>query len=109
MVKEGKKDMKDEEDVAKAKNTFSKIYDYVFHKTYSSHADKLYGLRKHSKFFTADRGHLYYIGGKGNEKPCLVVKSAEERRRMIHRSLRTDWLSNAGDQCPHCPTAIWKL
>ena len=44
--------MKVEEDAAKAKYTFSEIYDYVVHKTYPSHADKLYKheLRKRSKF-----------------------------------------------------------
>ena len=79
MAKEGEKDV---EDAAKAKYTFSEIYDYVVHKTYPSHAHKLYkhGLRKRSKFFTADGGRLYYIGGKGSEKPRLVVESAEERR-----------------------------
>ena len=85
MVKEGKKDMKVEEDAAKAKYTFSKIYDYTVHKTYPSHADKLYkhGLTKRSKFFTEDGGCLYYIGGKGSEKPRLVVESAEERKKII--------------------------
>ena len=81
MAKEGKKDVKD---ALKAKYTFSKIYDYVVHKAYPSHVYKLYkhGLRKRSKFFTADRGCLvlYYIGRKGSEKPCLVVESVEERR-----------------------------
>ena len=77
--------MKVEEDAAKAKYTFSEIYDYVVHKTYPSHADKLYkhGLRKRSKFFTADGERLYYIGGKGSKKPRLVVESTEERRRII--------------------------
>ena len=46
MAKEGEKNVKVEEDVAKAKYTFSKIYDHVVHKTYQSHANKLYGLRK---------------------------------------------------------------
>ena len=47
MAKEVEKDVKVEEDAAKAKYTFSEIYDYIFHKTYPSHADKLYkhGLR----------------------------------------------------------------
>ena len=77
--------MKVEEDVAKSKYPFSEIYDYVVHKAYLSHSDKLYkhGLRKRSKFFTADGGRLYYVGGKGSEKPRLVVKSPEERRRII--------------------------
>ena len=77
--------MKVVEDAAKVKYTFSEIYDYVVHKTYPSHADKLYkhGLRKRSKFFTADGGRLHYIAGKGSEKPRLVVESAEERRRII--------------------------
>ena len=85
MVKEGEKDVKVEEDAAKAKYTFSKIYDHVVHKTYPSHADKLYkhGLRKRSKFSTADGECLDYTGGKGSEKPHLVVESAEERRRII--------------------------
>ena len=34
MVKEGEKDVKVEEDAAKAKYTFSEIYDHVVHKTY---------------------------------------------------------------------------
>ena len=42
MAKEGRKDVKVEEDAAKTKYTFSEIYDYVVHKTYPSHADKLY-------------------------------------------------------------------
>ena len=60
MAKEGEKDVKVEEDVAKSKYPFSEIYDYVVHKTYPSHSDKLYrhGLRKRSKFFTADGGHI---------------------------------------------------
>ena len=33
MAKEGKKDVKVEEDATKAKYTFSEIYDYVAHKT----------------------------------------------------------------------------
>ena len=76
MAKEDEKDVKVEEDAAKAKNTFSEIYDYLVHNTYPSHDDKLYKheLRMCSKFFTADGGHLYYIGGKGSEKPRLVVE-----------------------------------
>ena len=56
MAKEGEKDMKVEEDAAKSKYPFSEIYDYIVHKTYPSHSDKLYkhGLRKRSKFFTAE-------------------------------------------------------
>ena len=59
MAKKGEKDV---EDVAKAKYTFSKIYDYILHEAYPSHADKLYkhGLRKCGKFFTADGRCLYY-------------------------------------------------
>ena len=41
------------------------------------------GLRKRSKFFTADGRRLYYIGRKRGEKPRLMVESAEERRRII--------------------------
>ena len=43
MAKEVKKDVKVEEDAA----NLSEIYDYIVHKTYPSHADKLYkyGLR----------------------------------------------------------------
>ena len=82
--------MKVEEDAAKAKYTFSEVYDYIVHKTYPSHADKLYkhGLRMRSKFFTADGGRSYYIGGKGSEKPRLVVERAEERKIIasIHDS-----------------------
>ena len=85
MAKEGEKDVKVEEDATKSKYPFSEIYDYVVHKTYPSRSDKLYkhGLRKRSKFFTVDGGRLYYVGGKGSEKPCLVVESPEERRRII--------------------------
>ena len=85
MAKEGEKDVKVEEDAAKAKNTFSEIYDYLVHNTYPSHDDKLYKheLRMCSKFFTADGGRLYYIGGKGSEKPRLMVERAEEKRRII--------------------------
>ena len=44
----GKGGEKHVEDAAKAKCTFSKIYDYILHEEYPSHADKLYkhGLRK---------------------------------------------------------------
>ena len=68
------------------------MYNYVVHRTYQSHADKLgmHGLRECSEFFTADEGCLYYISRKGSEKPRLVVESAEERRRIIYRSLQTD-------------------
>ena len=35
MAKEGEKGVKVEEDAAKVKYTFSEIYDYVVHKTYT--------------------------------------------------------------------------
>ena len=74
----------------KTKYAFSELYEYLAHKTYPAHADKLYkhGLRKRSKFFMHKGGRLFYIGGekrKENEKPRLVVESADERRRIIIR------------------------
>ena len=64
------------------------IYEYLAHKTYPMHADKVYkhGLRKRSKFFMHEGGRLFYVGGekrKENEKPRLVVESADERMRII--------------------------
>ena len=46
-----------------------------------------HGLRK-CKFFIHDGGRLFYTGGsrekrKENEKPRLVVESADERKRII--------------------------
>ena len=72
----------------KTKYAFSELYEYLDHKTYPAHADKLYkhGLRKRSKFFMHEGGRLFFIGGekrKENEKPRLVVESADERRRII--------------------------
>ena len=76
------------EEAKKTKYAFSELYEYLVHKTYPAHADKLYkhGLRKRSKFFMHEGGRLFYIGGekrKENEKPRLVVESADERRRII--------------------------
>ena len=48
------------------KYAFSEIYEYLAHKTYPVHADKLYkhDLRKRSKFFVPEGGRLFYIGGE---------------------------------------------
>ena len=78
----------EEEAARTTKFGYSELYEYLANKTYPAHADKLYkhGLRKRSKFFMHEGGRLYYIGGekqKENEKPRLVVESADERRRII--------------------------
>ena len=78
MVKEGKKDMKVEEDAAKAKYTFSMTTLSTRHTDLMLKKPYKHELRKRSKFFTADGGHLYCIGGKRSEKPRLVVERAEE-------------------------------
>ena len=52
---------------------------------YPDNADKQYknGLRKSSKNFVTDAGRLFYVGGSGKEKSCLVVENVEERKRII--------------------------
>ena len=81
MANEGEKDVKVEEDAAKVKYTFSKIYDYVVHKTYPSHADKLYkhGLGKHIASSSQRMEDVYTtLVEKGVRK--LTWWSKEQRR-----------------------------
>ena len=66
MAKETGENVNVEEDAAEGKYAFSDIYNYVADNTYPAHADKAYkrGLRKRSKYFSADGGRLYYVDGK---------------------------------------------
>ena len=48
---------------------------------YSADADKATkgSIRKCSKFFVLEGGHLHYIGGKVKKSPRLVVHNEDER------------------------------
>ena len=70
--------------MAKAKYTFSEIYDYVVHKTYPPHADKLYkhGLRKRSKFWTEEVYTTLAEKGVRNLTWWSKVRREEENNRQ---------------------------
>ena len=65
MAKEAGENVNAKEDAVEEKYAFSDIYNYVADNTYPVHADKAYkrSLRKRSKYFSADGGRLYYVGG----------------------------------------------
>lgn len=65
--------------------SYSDIANYLSSGIYPAGANKATksGLRKRSKFFTMEGGHLHYIGGKVKKKPRLVVQSVVEQQRLI--------------------------
>ena len=66
-------------------DSFSDIANYLSHSTYPAGADKFAkcSLRKRSKFFTMEGGHLHYVGGKVKKNPRLVVQSVDEQQRLV--------------------------
>ena len=67
------------------RDSFSDIANYLSHGTYPAGADEATksSLRKRSKFFTMERGHLHYVGGKVKKNPTLVIQSVDEQQRLI--------------------------
>ena len=67
------------------RDSFSDIANYLSHGTYPAGADEATksSLRKRSKFFTMEGGHLHYVGGKVKQNPRLVVQSMDEQQRLI--------------------------
>lgn len=72
---------------AKAESTYSNstIKCYLNSGVYPGGATKQekHGLRKRSRFFIEDAGHLHYVGGKVKKKPRLVVESGDEQVKLI--------------------------
>ena len=70
---------------AEIKYQHSEVENYLRSGSYPEDADKRYksGLRKRSKFFVLEGGHLHYVGGKDKKKPRLVVQSEEEQLRLV--------------------------
>ena len=66
-------------------DVFSDIANYLSRGTYPADANKATksSLRKRSKFFTMEGGHLHYVSGKVNKYPRLVVQSVDEQQRLI--------------------------
>ena len=54
--------------------SYSDIAKYLSTGAYPADADKATkgSIRKHSKFFVVEGGHLHYIGGKVKKSPRLV-------------------------------------
>lgn len=65
--------------------SFATIRDYLTSGVYPEGFDKpaKHGLRKRSKFFVVDAGHLHYIGGKVKKKPRLVVENEDDQVKLI--------------------------
>ena len=61
------------------------ITNYLSSGTYPTNADKATkcSLRKRSKFFIVEGGHLHYVGGKFKKSPRLVVQNRDEQQRLI--------------------------
>ena len=68
-----------------ARCSYSDIANYLSTGTYPVGADKATksSLRKRSKFFIMEGGHLHYVSGKVKKKPRLVVLSVDEQQRLI--------------------------
>jgi hypothetical protein len=64
---------------------YSDIISYLTSGTYPTGTEKeaRNSLRKRSKFFVMDAGHLHYVGGKVKKKPRLVVQAKKEQVRLI--------------------------
>ena len=65
--------------------SFCEIANYLLYGTYPAGANKAAksGLRKRSKFFSMEGGHLHYVGGKIKKNPRLVVQSVDEQQRLV--------------------------
>lgn len=68
-----------------SKYSDSAITNYLKSGAYPGGVDKVYksGLRKRSKFFVLEGGHLHYVGGKDKRTPRLVVQSEQEQQRLV--------------------------
>ena len=67
-----------------ARYKYSDVANYLSSGIYPAGANKATksGLRKRSKVFTVEDGHLHYISGKVKKKPRLVVQSVDEQQRL---------------------------
>ena len=67
--------------------SFTAIKEYLTGGVYPDGYDKKskQGLRKRSKYFILDGGHLMYIGGKVKKTPRLVVEGDHEQVIIIQR------------------------
>ena len=66
--------------------SFCEIANYLLYGTYPAGANAeaaKSGLRKRSKFFSMEGGHLHYVGGKIKKNPRLVVQSVDEQQRLV--------------------------
>ena len=65
--------------------SYTAIKDYLADGVYPDGYEKQYkhGLRKRSKYFILDGGHLMYIGGKVKKIPRLVVEGEQEQMNLI--------------------------
>ena len=64
--------------------SFTAIKEYLTGGVYPDKKSKQ-GLRKRSKYFILDSGHLMYIGGKVKKTPRLVVEGDHEQMNIIQR------------------------
>ena len=71
--------------MASSSYSFADLKHYLVEGLYPDGADKQakLGLRKRSKFFVVQAGHLHYIGGKVKKQPRLVVQGEEEQLKLI--------------------------
>lgn len=67
------------------KYSYTAIKEYLAAGIYPDCYDKQskHGLRKRSKYFILDGGHLMYIGGKAKKTPRLVVEDVQEQMKLI--------------------------
>lgn len=70
---------------------YSHIISYLTGGAYPNGADKAMknSIRKRSKFFVMEAGHLHYVGGKLKKKPRLVVQDLAEQQRLIETTHNT--------------------
>ena len=75
-------------DASASKYSNSAIFEYVTNALYPSDVSKEYkrGLRKraHSAaFFSAEVGHLYYVGGKTKQRQRMVIEKEEDQLNVV--------------------------
>ena len=63
----------------------SDIAKYLSSGLYPANADEVTKctIRKRSKFFIVEGGHLHYVGGKVKKSPKLVVVNEDEQHRLV--------------------------
>ncbi len=65
--------------------SYTAIKEYLRAVVYPDGYDKQskHGLRKRSKYFTLEGGHLMYIGGRAKKTPRLVIEGEQEQINLI--------------------------